>query len=185
MSEMTAVRKNQRSLSSAERVAFVRAAKLLKVAPSRFEPPTLSRYDDYVYVHMQAMLMMSIVDRTMAVQNGNWTQTGEMRMPMWAHRCPAFFPWHREFLHQFEVDLQRVSGDATLAIPYWDWTVDQLKNGLPWTDDLLGGDGNNGPVTTGPFAGPDQWRISLSEDGANQLMRGLGGDPDFPVLPTP
>ena len=89
-------RRNQKTLSSSDRAEFVRALKVLKNTPSHFTPPTASRYDDFVYVHMQAMLLLDIVDRTKTVQNGNLRITSEMRMPMWAHRCPAFFPWHRE-----------------------------------------------------------------------------------------
>lgn len=182
---MPVTRKNQRNLSSTERSAFVQAVKSLKAAPSQCSPPTSGRYDDYVYVHMQAMVVMRILDSNKPVENGNWTSTGEMRMPMWAHRCPAFFPWHRELLHQLELDLQRVSGDPNMAIPYWDWSVDQSTTTLPWTEDFMGGDGNNGPVMTGPFAGVMNWRITLSEDNADQLMRGFGGDPIAPNLPTP
>jgi len=174
-----AVRKNVRNLSASERQNFVTALKLLKAAPSQFNPPTAGRYDDYVYTHMQAMLMLTITDRTKPVRNGNWTSTGEMRMPMWAHRCPAFLPWHREFLRQFERDLQKVSGVVGWALPYWDWAKDQAPTQLPWTNDFLGGDGNDGPVISGPFAGVANWELTLSEDGVDHLVRGFGRDTQF------
>src|SRR5438270_8806025 len=120
-----AVRKSVSTLSVSERKAFVDAVLKLKTASSQFTPPTTSRYDDYVYIHMQAMLELTIDDPTKPVANGNWTITSSMRMPMWAHRCPAFLPWHRELLYQLERDLQTVSGDANLGIPYWDWSIDQ------------------------------------------------------------
>jgi tyrosinase len=183
-----ATRKNAATLTAAERQAFVNAVKQLKAAPSKFAPPTTGRYDDYVYVHMQAMLDLSINDSTQPVANGNWTATSSMRMPMWAHRCPAFLPWHRELLYQFERDLQAVSGDSSLAIPYWDWSSDQSPTGAPWLDDLMGGDGGDGPVTTGPFAGAANWKLNLSEDQVDHLVRGFGRfDQDgatFPRLPT-
>ena len=112
-----ATRKNVNRLGSAERIAYVDAIKKLKLAPSNFTPPTMSRYDDYVYIHMQAMLVLKINDATKPVVNGNWTLTSDMRMPMWAHRCPAFLPWHRELLYQFERDLQAVCGDPMMGIP--------------------------------------------------------------------
>ena len=180
------VRKSVSSLSTTERAAFVQALKLLKAAPSQFNPPTPGRYDDYVYTHMQAMLVIKITDTSKPVRNGNWSMTSDMRMPMWAHRCPAFLPWHRELLHQFERDLQRVSANAQLGLPYWDWTVDQSPTALPWTEDFLGGDGQDGPVSTGPFAGKDNWELTISEDGVDHLVRGFGVDrQDAPRLPTP
>jgi tyrosinase len=178
-------RKSVASLSAQERAAYVGAVLKLKAAPSRFNPPTTGRYDDYVYVHMQAMLVLSINDPTQPVANGNWTLVSDMRMPMWAHRCPAFPAWHRELLHQFELDLQAVSGDNTLAIPYWDWSVSQSPGDVPWLSDFMGGDGADGPVTTGPFAGTQNWKLNLSEDGVDHLVRGFGLAQGFSRLPTP
>jgi tyrosinase len=163
------------TLSPTDRKAYVAAVKALKAAPSQFTPKTSSRYDDYVYVHMQAMLELSINDTTKLVTNDNITfDPNSMRMPMWAHRCPAFLPWHREFLYQFERDLQTVIGDSSLGIPYWDWSVNQSPTGAPWLDDFMGGDGADGPVTTGPFAGTANWKLTLSEDSADHLVRGFG-----------
>jgi tyrosinase len=167
-------RRNQKTLTSSDRAEFVRALKVLKNTPSHFTPPTASRYDDFVYVHMQAMLLVEIVDRTKVAQNGNLRITSDIRTPMWAHRCPAFFPWHRELLFQLELELQKAANDPDLAIPYWDWSVDQSKTAAPWTDDFMGGDGNDGPVTSGPFAGSENWKITLSEDGLDHLVRGFG-----------
>jgi tyrosinase len=180
-----ATRKSVAALSSAERIAYVDAVKKLKAAPSQFTPPTTGRYDDYVYVHMQAMLELAVNDTSQPVANGNWTITSDMRMPMWAHRCPAFLPWHREFLYQFERDLQSVSGSSDLGIPYWDWSVDQAQDKAPWLADFLGGDGADGPVATGPFAGSANWKLNLSEDGVDHLVRGFGLLAGFSRLPTP
>ena len=78
-----------------------------------------------------------------------------------AHGNPLFFPWHRQFILDFERDLQAV--DPTVTLPYWDWTVNNLNaagtESLIWRDDFLGGPGTgwSGPVTTGPFAG---WGIA-------------------------
>ena len=177
-------RKNVAALSAAERKAYVDAVKKLKAAPSRFTPPTMSRYDDFVYIHMQAMLEMTINDKNKPVTNDNLTITSSMRMPMWAHQCPAFFPWHRELLYQFERELQRLSGDATMAIPYWDWSSEQSTTGIPWLNDFMGGDGADGPVTTGPFAGANNWKLTLSEDQVDHLVRGFGLQSGLSRLPN-
>src|SRR3954453_11193761 len=93
--------------------------------PSRLHPgdPNLHRYDDYVELQMNAMMLMD----------------GSNRVPGWAHRAPAFFPWHREMLRQFELDLQKI--DPNVTPPYWDWTTYQSSDpvaGSPWTDDPHG-----------------------------------------------
>jgi tyrosinase len=180
-----AIRKNVAKLTATERNSFVDALKKLKAAPSKFTPPTSSRYDDFVYVHMQAMLIISIKDATKPVANGNWDMVSDMRMPMWAHRCPAFFPWHRELLYQFEKDLQQVLGNPNLGLPYWDWSIDQSTTAVPWLPDFMGGDGKDGPVTDGPFAGNGRWPLNLSEDGMDHLVRGFGLANGFSRLPTP
>jgi tyrosinase len=49
----------------------------------------------------------------------------------------------------------------------------------------MGGDGADGPVATGPFAGVANWRLTLSEDSVDHLVRGFGLDPQLNRLPTP
>uniref|UniRef100_A0A183BK44 Tyrosinase_Cu-bd domain-containing protein n=1 Tax=Globodera pallida TaxID=36090 RepID=A0A183BK44_GLOPA len=58
-----------------------------------------------------------------------------------AHWGPAFLPWHREFLRQFEAALQSEVPEL-VGIPYWDSTLD---HGLPdsadsvlWSQELMG-----------------------------------------------
>jgi tyrosinase len=98
------------------------------------------------------------------------------------HNNPIFLPWHREFLHQLELDLQSV--DPTVSIPYWDWTVDRSIGPPIWSDDLMGGNGQ-GPdrrVTTGPFAFPG-WVLNVIDppmDAGPALRRQLGSG----TLPT-
>ena len=54
--------------------------------------------------------------------------------------------------HRFEQRLREIN--PSLAIPYWDSTLDQglpePRDSILWTDDFLGN--NDGPVTSGPFA---------------------------------
>ncbi|CAD6191215.1 unnamed protein product [Caenorhabditis auriculariae] len=93
-----------------------------------------------------------------------------------AHWGPAFLPWHREFLRQFEIALQ--TEVPTVTLPYWDSTLDQ---GLPeesdsvlWTDELMGN--GNGYVKTGPFK---DWSTNvfmpLSQVPVKRLYRSTGG----------
>lgn len=93
-----------------------------------------------------------------------------------AHWGPAFLPWHREFLRQFENALQNIDNKVTL--PYWDSTLD---HGLPnpsdsiiWTEKFFGN--GNGYVKTGPFK---DWTTNvfmpLSDLKIKKLYRYTGG----------
>src|SRR5437762_12645753 len=105
------IRRNVKSLSTTQKTKFVNAVLALKTKPSVLHPgsASLSRYDDYAEVHMNAM----------------------MASPGWAHRRPAFFPWHRVMLLAFENDL--VAIDSSVTIPYWDWP-DNASD--PFTNDF-------------------------------------------------
>jgi tyrosinase len=160
------IRKSQASLSVDERKAVVRAFLALKNdVPSQLG--LTNRYDDYVQIHIESMN----VD------------------PGWAHRGPAFCPWHRVLLRNLELDMQAVEPGVTL--PYWDWTVDNSPDpsvaGSPWTDEFLGGTGDpnqQGKVLTGPFAfDAGRWQLNITDgDPGPFLARALGVDPT--TLPT-
>jgi hypothetical protein len=127
-----------------------------------------TRYDDFVWAHHQVMML------------GPNASTG----PNWAHRGPAFGPWHRELLKLYEAELAAVAGDPDLTLPYWDWTKDRstADPGFPFVADFLGGDGAGNPndrVTTGDFAGLP---LNCDEEGFGYLRRHFGID--GPGLPT-
>lgn len=90
-------------------------------------------------------------------QTGEYDRFAEIHHHGWSagHDGPAFFPWHRALLLDFEKALQeadeQLGNDGLIALPYWNWTKDDLDgqgNSLIWNDDLLGGDG---VVASGPF----------------------------------
>lgn len=153
------IRKNQRNLTRNEKRRFVAALKELKSS---------GVYDRYVKTHWQAMMGLPMMGK-----------------PDPAHGGPAFLAWHREYLKRFEEELQRV--DPSVTIPYWNWVQDQSKDGPPWTDDFLGGDGRrkDRQVTTGPFAySTGEWPINVTdeEEDPDFLTRGMGLF--IPTLPT-
>jgi hypothetical protein len=131
-----------------------------------------SRYDDFVWAHHQVMMLGP---------NGS---SG----PNFAHRGPAFGPWHRQLLKLFEEELRGAIGHPDLCLPYWDWTKDQsaADPGFPFTIEFLGGDGAGNPhdqVTTGAFSLAAGWKLNCDEEGFGYLRRHFGGD--GPGLPTP
>jgi tyrosinase len=86
-----------------------------------------------------------------------------------AHMGPAFLPWHRKFILEFEAALQTAMQDSKFGLPYCDWT-DGLGSSSPiWGADLMGGSGQ--PVT-GPFA-PALWK---TVDGHGNATKGLNRD---------
>jgi tyrosinase len=139
-------RKDQATLTSAEKTAFVNAVLKLKQN---------GKYNTYVDDHRNFMGV--------------------------AHRGPAFFPWHREFLRRFELDLRAI--DSSVTLPYWNWTIDNSATSSIWGIDFMGGNGrpSDGKVTTGPFAF-DAGKWPLHVDGPF-LRRGFGQS--ISNLPTP
>jgi len=178
------IRKNVKNLSFDEKAKFFNAVLTLKNRSSVLHPDdsTKNRYDDYVEIHLNAMMAMSMTNPAV---DPNW-------YPGWAHNGPAFFPWHRQLLLQFENDLQTVN--ATVTIPYWDWTDNASS---PFTTDFMGSDGEPAPpenpqepekVVDGPFAfdGPNNWTLNVKDDNTipNFLQRGLGRMSNAQNLPT-
>lgn len=91
------------------------------------------------------------------------------------HRSPAFLPWHRRFILDFESELQRVSGNPDLGLPYWNWPTGGF-NASMWDDNLLGGDGDpvSGIVNTGPFRAGEWEIVNSSGSSAGPLTRAFG-----------
>ncbi|QCX76901.1 Tyrosinase [Streptomyces sp. YIM 121038] len=142
------VRKNQAQLTADEKRRFVNALLALKRD---------GRYDSFVSTHNDFIMS----DRDDSDRVG--------------HRSPSFLPWHRRFLIQFEQALQSV--DASVALPYWDWTTDRTPAASLWAPDFLGGTGRprDGQVTDGAFASAGNgWRINVRVDGRDFLRRSLG-----------
>ncbi len=154
---------------------FVGAVLAMKSMPSRLAPPhtQANRYDDYVYVHQQSMAGHPNSDPG----------------PHPCHKGPAFFPWHREFLRQFELDLRTDSSNPNICLPYWDFSRDQsvADAGYPFVDACLGGDGTgpNNTVVTGAFTAANGFVVALGGGGVNAIQRLLHQDPLAPTLPPP
>jgi tyrosinase len=160
------MRQNQNTLSDDDKVAFARAVRALKDSDYGY-------YDElFVKVHRDT------VDDSIGRED--------------AHKGPAFFPWHREFVRRFEAYLQWAARNPLLGLPYWDWSVDNSPNSSIWgSAGFLGGNGttNDGQVTLGPFASKNGWTLKYtipSEEPTNYLKRQFGSlrQPPF-SLPTP
>jgi tyrosinase len=155
------LRKNHRDLSTAEKQKLVHSILALKAADSLMHSGVQSRYDDFVEVHKNAMVGPAMFE------------------PM-PHGTPLFYPWHRVLLRQFELALQKVSGDSAITIPYWDWDMTGASN--PFTSEFMGGNGDVAQgrrVVDGPFAfstGAFPVRVWDDAPGDAGLRRELGDD---------
>ncbi|GGW36942.1 tyrosinase [Streptomyces lucensis JCM 4490] len=155
---MAYLRKNVRTLTAGERRRFVDALLTVK---------RRGEYDEFVRLHIDY-----------------YTADGEDGLRA-AHMAPSFLPWHRRFLLELERALRRV--DSSVTVPYWDWTRDRTTASVPWTRDLLGGDGRrpDRQVMTGPFAyAAGHWTLREGVTDAAFLTRDLGGSDDHLELPT-
>jgi len=164
------IRKNVSNMSTAEKAAFVNAVLALKADTTSARPAPANaagaqnRYDVYVWIH--SMVMNA------------------------AHKGAAFTPWHREFLRQFELELQDVSGNPKMTIPYWDCVKDRTASdpGYPFTANFMGGmgTGTDNRVNTGAFAERAGWVLNVisgqpsgtRRDNTNYLRRRTGQNPN-------
>jgi tyrosinase len=165
------VRKNQADLSGDERARYVAALKKMK---------SDGTYDWYVSIHLQSMQMVGGV------------------MIMWAHKRPAFLPWHRQLCLSFENDMRAADAalhggtPSTLGLPYWDWINYRSKKkflwwGRLWGNDFMGPDGDSSDhnkVTSGPFQA-SQWPLTVKSDpsDASFLQRALSQATGVSELP--
>ncbi len=101
------------------------------------------------------------------------------------HRAPAFLPWHRRFIWDFEKELQRVSQNPDLGLPYWNWPSGGATASM-WDADFLGGNGDPGTqvVTSGPFRSGEWTIVNSSGIQSGPLRRAFGRESWAPVLPA-
>ncbi|HWS39029.1 MAG TPA: tyrosinase family protein [Actinoplanes sp.] len=139
-------RKSIAAMTSAEKTAFANALRTFKTTAA----PSGRRYNWYIDQHITY-----------------FARTNDQISH--AHQAPSFFPWHREYLRLLELDLQGVSGNPNLFIPYWDWT----QTASPFTADFCGTI-TNGSVNSGNFSPNWGWSIYRSSIQTNFLQRRLG-----------
>ena len=163
-----AVRKDWATLSQAEKDTFATGLNIMKAQ---------GVYDELVRLHLEAYLTpcpWGEEDPDTLYRNGD-------------QKGPAFLPWHREQLLQFERELQKAVNDDSFGIPYWNFMNDATslnpKENPMWTPEGVGGDGvatagGRPVVIDGPFA---YWPIKYSQSDEKFLERTLGKIVEHPA----
>jgi len=134
------VRKSFSRMPPTGREAFLAAlVEIKRRIANPGDPPAqqISIYDQFVAIHLAV--------QTVRLSGGPPVDH--------AHAGPAFGPWHREFLIRFELELQQV--DASVMLPYWDWTDLPGNMNVIFNELGMGPDGDdldNNRVKTGYFA---------------------------------
>jgi tyrosinase len=152
---MAVVRKGVGAMTLAEKTAFVNALRRFKTTSANGR-----NYNWYIDQHIAFFAR---------------TSDGISH----AHQGPSFLPWHREYLGLLELDLQTVSGNPALFIPYWDWTA----AATPFTSDFLGAI-TNGSLSSGNFSPAWGWAIHRSSIATSYLQRRVGQNATRPTATT-
>lgn len=152
---MAVVRKSVAAMTSTEKTAFINALRQFKTTPANGRT-----YNWYIDQHIYFFSRRS----------DNISH---------AHQSPSFFPWHREFLRLLELDLQTVSANPYLFMPYWDWT----SSATPFTSNFLGSI-TYGSVSSGNFSPSWGWPLYRSSIGTSYLQRRLGDNASRPSSTT-
>lgn len=100
------VRRDFATLSSSERERVVAAFQQIRTVPSITNPTKLSAWDFVASQHYWAT---------------NTTCNTGLGVS-YAHTGQGFPTWHRRYVRDLELTLQRVLDDDTFGLPYWNWT---------------------------------------------------------------
>lgn len=141
------LRKNAAHLTDEEWTAFCNALQAMK---------DIGAYDYFVGAHGRAVLDYGTIT---APKKSDFKPEGINNNG--AHRGPAFLPWHRALLMDFENELQKYIDPKYqgMGIPYWDWTQDPDGKSI-FKPQYLGTQGT--PLTDGMFS---KWEcVELNED---------------------
>jgi len=114
------IRRSTHTLSIEEKDEFLNALYTMKSTPSSYDP-SYNAYDFFVYVHLLSNSPIST----------------------YGHAQWAFLPWHRIFLFLFEEEMQRVTNNTDLYLPYWNPTNVTESDILLYDETFLGGNGDS------------------------------------------
>ncbi|KAJ3319313.1 hypothetical protein HDV06_006421 [Boothiomyces sp. JEL0866] len=138
------IRKEWRELSSSQQTAFIAAVNKLNQRKDNTDDDSTDP-KTWSYAHF------AIVHARYQLPNHNQGKT----------ESPPFFPWHRIFLHYYEMALQSI--DPSITLPYWDFSQDSQKPlaSAVFAQNAFGGvyQPNTGCIIGGSFSG---WQSAVN-----------------------
>lgn len=122
---------------------------------------SLTEAEQSHFIDVQQELWRKSVDPAtgLSVYDTNFTLLHRNNTPT-SHQVPAFLPWRRLFLRNYEAALRTI--DPEISIPYWNWADDNtaLSKAAIFSDKAFGGDGQGDDycVQNGRYA---NWTLNL------------------------
>lgn len=127
----------------------------IRSRPIRRSLATLAPNDPIIETYRDAVAQMKALAST---DRRSWQAQAQIHFDHCPHGNWYFLPWHRAYLHYFELICRDLTGNEDFALPYWDWTVDASVPAPFW------GDSSNPLFQSG--------RTATSSSVANSLLVG-------------
>ena len=90
----------------------------IKNRPLRRDIRNMAANDPTLQVYRDGIARMQALDRG---DPRNWLRQAQIHLNNCPHGNWFFLPWHRAYLMSLERIIRKLTGEASFAMPYWDW----------------------------------------------------------------